>query len=115
MNKKKRITEINITMMHETSGRSGGFCPVTQEPVSPSPRTPSPQPVPAPYHEPSPTMLHLTSGRDGFDPLPVPLSVMKDSKELLVEKYKGKFDRWLKNVPNGIEDDIKEYIRTQME
>ena len=110
MKKEKRITAINITMMHPTSGRSGGFSP-----VPPSPRTPSPQPVPAPYHEPGPTMLHLTSGRNGFDSLPVPLSVMKDSKELLVEKYKGKFDRWLKNVPNGIEDDIKEYIRTQME
>ena len=112
MKKEKRITAINITMMHPTSGRSGGFSP-----VPPSPRTPSPQPqpVPAPYHEPGPTMLHLTSGRNGFDSLPVPLSVMKDSKELLVEKYKGKFDRWLKNVPNGIEDDIKKYIRTQME
>ena len=109
MNKKKRITEINITMMHETSGRSGGFSPVPPEPVSPSP--PSPKPVLVPYHhDPGPTMLHKTSGRDGFGSL----SVKPDPPELLIEKYKGKFDRWLKNVPNSIEDDIKEYILSQL-
>ena len=104
MNKKKRITEINITMMHETSGRGGGFSPVPPE---------SPEPVPTlvrTYRHPDPTMLHETSGRDGFGTL----SVKPDPPELLIEKYKGKFDRWLKNVPNSIEDDIKEYILSQL-
>ena len=113
MNGKKYIKITNITMMHETSGRSGGFCPVPQ-PIPPEPRDPEP---PEPELEmyvdnfPAPTMLHLTSGRDGFDPLPLPPSVIK---ELLFEKYKGKFDRWLKNVPCGIEDEIKEYISSQL-
>ena len=115
MNGKKYIKITNITMMHETSGRSGGFCPVPQ-PVPPEPRDPEPEPPkPEPCEDadrcPDPTMLHVTSGRDGFDPLPLPPSVIK---ELLFEKYKGKFDRWLKNVPCGIEDDIKEYILSQL-
>ena len=108
MNGKKKIKIMNITMMHETSGRSGGFRPV---PVPPVPRDPKPEPCEDADRHPDPTMLHLTSGRDGFDPLPLPPSV---NKELLFEKYKGKFDRWLKNVPCGIEDDIKEYILSQL-
>ena len=115
MKKEKRIKIINITMMHETSGRKGGFSPVPPKPIPPSPRTPEPKPVEMDVYTdnfPAPTMLHLTSGRNGFDPLPSPTPV---NRELLVDKYKGKFDRWLKNVPNGIEGDIKEYIRSQMD
>ena len=41
-------------------------------------------------------------------------SGIRKFKELLFEKYKGKFDRWLKNVPCGIEDEIKEYILSQL-
>ena len=101
MNGKKYIKITNITMMHETSGRSGGFSPVP----------PKPEPTPVMVDRcPDPTMLHETSGRDGFGAL----SVSDDSPELLIEKYKGKFDRWLKNVPCGIEDDIKEYILSQL-
>jgi len=98
-------------MMHPTSGRSGGFRP---EPSVPSPRTPEPGPVLEVNLDriPAPTMLHLSSGRNGFDQLPAPTPV---NRELLVEKYKGKFDRWLKNVPSNIEDEIKEYIRSQMD
>ena len=108
MNKEKKIKETCITMMHQTSGRSGGFCPV---PSVPSPRIPEPELVVI-DRIPAPTMLHLSSGRNGFDQLPAPTPV---NRELLVEKYKGKFDRWLKNVPSNIEDDIKEYICSQMD